>query len=747
MATKHLGSFNASVAALGGYSQGVSRIDDGGYIYTLNTDAVLQAARGNTDTVDQTVLPSAGDGSESSDWVRDHRLLVVSSVSAMSLASSNEMQVSLKHASRGGIFEFDASDLSAFVAADPRQGKYVSTATDPTGSSGAWVRQSDSISVDNFKNLDDADDYDCLKACANFIATENIPVHFAMREYSINRIKQVDNTKSRISQFGTNGIDDIIWPSKAVIHLNGATIKHGAANRAAGVVILPWSNDSSVTPFFFDQPDGALLIGPGVLDGGISGWTADTGVTASSSCHGIVGFGGESLVIKDVKSTGWGADGLICAAYVPTGPIAEGDRIASKQVMTINCDFSSNARSGVSNVGCELYLDFGSKFTRNGYDLGAYEWHSPAAGFNHEVLPFTDIDTASSILTNSKIIDNGGVSASSSSVYTDAESVEYNNCYMSYDWQNLTPLRATTELILLQSDGARVNGGVIKDLGIQASNPISAHVKNAKFIVTNPDLKLTDSLGFQADGECMLEFSHNEIYIACKSAIGTGLFDFNQNSRFTDNSIMLGKEAHDGTTNDVFGTIDCVSTGNTIKTDLYLIAADGQTLQDGELHAVTAQDTGNVFYNATGVDVELSGATEADLIADGLTQKTSGFLFWRYSALHNDDRRRDIFGPYVSDAATGHGWAYSNKPVSGVLTLNSSKQLAYGIDKSHIIVDALTSDIAITFKTANMPDDGFFEIYRTDTSANVLTVLGVAVPAGSKATVLNNSGTWVAIAS
>ena len=69
MATKHLGSFNASVAALGGYSQGVSRIDDGGYIYTLNTDAVLQAARGNTDTVDQTVLPSAGDGSDSADWV------------------------------------------------------------------------------------------------------------------------------------------------------------------------------------------------------------------------------------------------------------------------------------------------------------------------------------------------------------------------------------------------------------------------------------------------------------------------------------------------------------------------------------------------------------------------------------------------------------------------------------------------------------------------------------------------------
>ena len=64
-------TFNADKAAATGYVKGVSRVLWNGYQYILNTDAVLQASRGNTDTVDQTALPSDGDGSESSDWVRN----------------------------------------------------------------------------------------------------------------------------------------------------------------------------------------------------------------------------------------------------------------------------------------------------------------------------------------------------------------------------------------------------------------------------------------------------------------------------------------------------------------------------------------------------------------------------------------------------------------------------------------------------------------------------------------------------
>ncbi len=47
----------------------------------------------------------------------------------------------LSERGREGQFVFDASDLAAEVATDPRQGVYVAPATDPSGHSGAWVRR------------------------------------------------------------------------------------------------------------------------------------------------------------------------------------------------------------------------------------------------------------------------------------------------------------------------------------------------------------------------------------------------------------------------------------------------------------------------------------------------------------------------------------------------------------------------------------------------------------------------------
>lgn len=44
---------------------------------------------------------------------------------------------------REGMFVFNASDLSALVALDPRGGIYLPTQADPTGASGAWVRRFD----------------------------------------------------------------------------------------------------------------------------------------------------------------------------------------------------------------------------------------------------------------------------------------------------------------------------------------------------------------------------------------------------------------------------------------------------------------------------------------------------------------------------------------------------------------------------------------------------------------------------
>ena len=47
----------------------------------------------------------------------------------------------LTEARREGLFKFDSTNLAALVAADTAQGIYIAPASDPTGGSGAWVRQ------------------------------------------------------------------------------------------------------------------------------------------------------------------------------------------------------------------------------------------------------------------------------------------------------------------------------------------------------------------------------------------------------------------------------------------------------------------------------------------------------------------------------------------------------------------------------------------------------------------------------
>ncbi|MCC4260775.1 MAG: phage tail fiber protein [Pseudomonadota bacterium] len=55
--------------------------------------------------------------------------------------AGRKLSVNLVAGGRSGIFYFNPADLSAEVSADTQQGVYVAPANDPTGASGAWVRQ------------------------------------------------------------------------------------------------------------------------------------------------------------------------------------------------------------------------------------------------------------------------------------------------------------------------------------------------------------------------------------------------------------------------------------------------------------------------------------------------------------------------------------------------------------------------------------------------------------------------------
>lgn len=62
---------------------------------------------------------------------------------ALKALNVNEKKVAIlgNEGGRNGIFVFNIGDLSALVANDAQEGMYIAPASDPTGASGAWVRQ------------------------------------------------------------------------------------------------------------------------------------------------------------------------------------------------------------------------------------------------------------------------------------------------------------------------------------------------------------------------------------------------------------------------------------------------------------------------------------------------------------------------------------------------------------------------------------------------------------------------------
>lgn len=77
----------------------------------------------------------------------------------------------LKETGREGTFYWTSGDQSAAVAADVQKGVYVASGDDPTGASGAWVRQFDTLKLDYFGAVGDdfTDDHDAIEAAISFL--------------------------------------------------------------------------------------------------------------------------------------------------------------------------------------------------------------------------------------------------------------------------------------------------------------------------------------------------------------------------------------------------------------------------------------------------------------------------------------------------------------------------------------------------------------------------------------------------
>ena len=151
----------------------------------------------------------------------------------------------LSETKRQGWFQWDSSNLSAFVSADTRQGVYVAPASAPTGASGAWVRAySGAASVFWFGALGDGatDDYAAIQAAVNLVLPVYIPGGF---EFKVSDGVQLrsgamiygDGYCSKVTSSGTN--KRVFWATTKSnitirqLFINGNLTGAGSTNKAA----------------------------------------------------------------------------------------------------------------------------------------------------------------------------------------------------------------------------------------------------------------------------------------------------------------------------------------------------------------------------------------------------------------------------------------------------------------------------------------------------------------------------------
>jgi hypothetical protein len=100
----------------------------------------------------------------------DKRTIFVGSVAEIeALTGVDGYQVSLSGV-RAGVFKFDSSGQSAGVTADPEQAWFIAPSSDPTGASGAWIRQNeDYVKLRFFDGVAFDDAWPAANSLANYL--------------------------------------------------------------------------------------------------------------------------------------------------------------------------------------------------------------------------------------------------------------------------------------------------------------------------------------------------------------------------------------------------------------------------------------------------------------------------------------------------------------------------------------------------------------------------------------------------
>lgn len=388
------------------------------------------------------------------------------------------------------------------------------------------------------------DDYEALKSLAT-ATVDGCTVNFrADANYCIDRIKDIGNRRVKVTPFGINDVDDIIYHANNIkLNLNGAKITHKRVDRFDDNGNLPYSGIASVTPFFFDRCTNVELVGPGTICGPAGVSTLEDGVGAGPN-HGIVVFGGCNINIRNVTSTQWQSDGLWIGGYQDQFGPATGVRETAKNVTTYDCTFNNNARLGVAVVGCQNYVDYRSHMSYSGNT--SYGWHSPACGVDVEPLPFNNL-TTSATFNQTKFVDNCGCVAAVNDQNIVVNEVVFNqiNAVKSIG----SPSCRVVDHYLVANSDISVNGGSFLNTGVRATDG-RIEIKDANF-----DMNNGENILFLI-GSSISSLINNDIsYDGPAASTARAIDQRNATSTFDNNRISATFGPHDQNGSDLLATL------------------------------------------------------------------------------------------------------------------------------------------------------------------------------------------------
>jgi len=216
---------------------------------------------------------------------------------------SNNNPIYLAEEGRAGHFKWNGGNLSSEVAADTQSGIYVAPDVDPTGASGAWVRQYDGgLNIEWFGAVSGTDSTTAIQAAVTFASVNNGGVvEFPIGQYTVTRTITVD----AIPPGGT----DAYSAANIIICGLGGGFPVGERIMSAGSQIIyaptSYTDDCRLGAFVFNTGFGCRIENINVrLDGGCN--EADALITfrgvagQSSSIQNSIASVGVSTAIGGV---------------------------------------------------------------------------------------------------------------------------------------------------------------------------------------------------------------------------------------------------------------------------------------------------------------------------------------------------------------------------------------------------------------------------------------------------------------